>query len=269
MDAPPVLTPERIDAMLSIMAEVCLESVVQGGRRQKAAPDDEAFERSGRALNQACRNLRQTIALKQRFDREETAKAREAHAAAEAERKAAERDRHVKVELKRKRVRHHLHGLVWDEYDDEEAEALCEDVDQRLSDLVHEDDFLDTPIEALIARLADDIGLNDEPEPDPRSAEAVPEEEPSPPSQPLAAGPPSLRDPPPTGVDGERVGNGGASSEPEGSHPHPRPLPARGRGEPAPEPAAVAEASPRPPDPYIPPWERLRPGQRMPGGSGW
>ena len=271
MDAPPVLTPERIDAMLSIMAEVCLESVVEGGRRQKAAPDDEAFERSGRALNQACRNLRQTIALKQRFDREKAAKAREAHAAAEAERKAAERDRHVKVELKRKRVRHHVHGLVWDEYDDEEAEALCEDVDQRLSDLAHEDDFLDTPIEDLITRLADDIGLNDEPEsePEPPPAEAFPEpevsriepapEEPSP-------------HPPPAGVDGERVGSGGVSAEPEGSHPHPRPLAARGRAEPVPEPAVAQAAPPRPPDPpqpYIPPWERLRPGQRMPGGSGW
>ena len=254
MDAPPVLTPERIDAMLSIMAEVCLGSVVEAGQRQKAAPDDEAFERSGRALNQSCRNLRQTIALKQRFDREEAAKAREAHAAAEADRKAAERDRHARVEFKRKRVRRHLENLVWDEYDDEEAEALCEDVDQRLSDLAHEDDFLDTPIEALIARLADDIGLNDEPEPEPPFAEAAPEEEPSPPC-------------------GERVGSGGVGSEPEGSHPHPRPLPAMGSGERGPEPVVAQAAPPRPPDPppqpYIPPWERLRPGQRMPGGSGW
>ena len=259
MSPPPVLTPERIDAMLSIMAEVCLGSVVEAGQRQKAAPDDEAFERSGRALNQACRNLRQTIALKQRFDREETAKAREAHAAAEADRKAAERDRHVKVELKRKRVRHHVHGLVWDEYDDEEAEALCEDVDQRLSDLAHEDDFLDTPIEDLITRLADDIGLNDEPEPEPEPAEAAPANEPSPPEEPS----------PPCG---ERVGSGDVSSEPEGSHPQPRPLAARGRADPVPEPAVAQAAPPRPPDPpqpYIPPWERLRPGQRMPGGSGW
>ncbi|WP_430420627.1 hypothetical protein [Phenylobacterium sp.] len=278
MNAPPVLTPERIDAMLSIMAEVCLGSVVEAGQRQKAVPDDESFERSGRALNQACRNLRQTIALKQRFDREEVAKTREAHAAAEADRKAAERDRHARIEFKRKRVRRHLENLVWDEYDADDADAFCHEVDQRLSDLVYEDDFLDTPLEALIARLADDIGLNDEPE----TAEAAPEpevshtepapEEPSPPSQPLAAGPPSLRDPPPAGVDGERVGSGGVSSEPEGSHPHPRPLPARGRGEPVTEPAVAQAASPRPPDPpqpYIPPWERLRPGQRMPGGSGW
>ena len=260
MNAPPVLTPERIDAMLSIMAEVCLGSVVEAGQRQKAAPDDEAFERSGRALNQACRNLRQTIALKQRFDREETAKAREAHAAAEADRKAAERDRHARVEFKRKRVRRHLENLVWDEYDDEEAEAFCHDVDQRLSDLVHEDDFLDTPIEDLIARLADDIGLNDEPEPE--TVEAAPEPPPTEPA-PEEPSPPC----------GERVGSGGASSEPEGSHPNPRPLPAMGSGERVPEPVLAQAAPPRPPDPppqpYIPPWERLRPGQRMPGGSGW
>ncbi|WP_430423834.1 hypothetical protein [Phenylobacterium sp.] len=235
MDAPPVLTPERIDAMLSIMAEVCLGSVVEAGQRQKAAPDDEAFERSGRALNQACRNLRQTIALKQRFDREETAKAREAQAAAEADRKAAERDRQARIEFKRKRVRRHLENLVWDEYDEDEAEAFCHDVDQRLSDLVHEDDFPDTPIEALIARLADDIGMNHEPEaeteadPSPREPEASPQE-PAPPC-------------------GERVGSGGVGSAPEGSHPHPRPLPARGRGEPAPEPVVAQAARPRPPIP--------------------
>ncbi|WP_430425785.1 hypothetical protein [Phenylobacterium sp.] len=247
MDAPPVLTPERIDAMLSIMAEVCLGSVVEAGQRQKAAPDDEAFERSGRALNQACRNLLQTIALKQRFDREETAKAREAYAAAEADRKAAERDRHARIEFKRKRVRSHLENLVWDEYDADDADAFCHEVDQRLSDLVYEDDFLDTPLEDLITRLADDIGLNDEPEPETEllSAEAVPEPEVSD-AEPQKPSPPC------------GVGSGGVSSEPEGSHPHPRPLPARGRGEPDP-----------PPEPYIPPWERLRPGQRMPGGSGW
>lgn len=280
MDAPPVLTPERIDAMLSIMAEVCLGSVVEAGQRQTAAADDEAFERSGRALNQACRNLRQTIAMKQRFDREEVAKAREAQAAAEADRKAAERDRQARIEFKRKRVRRHLENLVWDQYDEEDADAFCHEVDQRLSDLVHEDGFLDTPLEALIARLSDDIGLNDEPEPE---SEANPESEfsgvepepakPSPPSQPLAAGPPSLRDPPPAGVDGERVGSGGVSAAPEGSHPHPRPLLARGRGDVVPEQVLAEVAPPRPPDPppqpYIPPWEKLRPGQRMPGGSGW
>ncbi|TAL32491.1 MAG: hypothetical protein EPN98_13040, partial [Phenylobacterium sp.] len=248
MNAPPVLTPERIDAMLSIMAEVCLGSVVEAGQRQKVAADDEAFERSGRALNQACRNLRQTIAMKQRFDREEVAKAREAQAGAEADRKAAERDRQARIEFKRKRVRRHLENIVWDEYDDEDADAFCHEADQRLSDLVHEDDFLDTPLEALIARLSDDIGLNDEPEPETEAAEAVPEPPPQKPSPPC----------------GERVGSGGVSSAPEGSHPHPRPLPARGRGDVVPEPVLAEVAPPRPPDPppqpYIPPWEKLRPG---------
>ena len=75
MEAPPVLTPERIDAMLSIMAEVCLESVVGAGQRQKAAADFEDFERCGRSLQRACRNLRQTIAMKQRHDREQERRA--------------------------------------------------------------------------------------------------------------------------------------------------------------------------------------------------
>ncbi len=262
--------------MLSIMAEVCLGSVVEAGQRQTAAADDEAFERSGRALNQACRNLRQTIAMKQRFDREEVAKAREAQAAAEADRKAAERDRQARIEFKRKRVRRHLENLVWDEYDDEDADAFCHEVDQRLSDLVHEDDFLDTPLEALIARLSDDIGLNDEPEPETEAAE----EEPSPPcgervgSGGVSSAPEGSR--PEGGREGsgpEAAGSGGVSAELEGSHPHPRPLPARGRGDVVPEPVLAEVAPPRPPDPppqpYIPPWEKLRPGQRMPGGSGW
>jgi hypothetical protein len=41
-----VLIAERIDAVLSVMAEVCLESVVEAGQRQKAAEDFEAFEHS-------------------------------------------------------------------------------------------------------------------------------------------------------------------------------------------------------------------------------
>ena len=57
-------------------------------------------------------------------------------------------------------MRRHLEHLVWDEYDDEEAEALCEDVDQRLSDLVHEDDFLDTwRLKRIVKTYSDHIAL--------------------------------------------------------------------------------------------------------------
>eukprot|EP01041_Mallomonas_annulata_P030372 gene30372-52495_t len=64
-DIPATLTPERIDAMLSGLAEVCFAGVVEAGDRLKAAEDAEAFERTSRALQTLSRNLRQTIALKQ------------------------------------------------------------------------------------------------------------------------------------------------------------------------------------------------------------
>ncbi|HEY0647614.1 hypothetical protein, partial [Phenylobacterium sp.] len=158
--APPVLTAERIDAMLSVMAEVCLESVVEAGRRQKAAEDFEAFERSGRTLQRACRNLRQTIAMKQRFDREEARKA------AESARRGAEQAREVAVARRRARVQAHFSQVLWNEYEGEDAEGLFDDVGMRLRDLSFDDDFLETPVETLIQRLSDEIGLGEDPEAD-------------------------------------------------------------------------------------------------------
>ena len=113
MDAPPVLTPERIDAMLSIMAEVCLDSVVEAGQRQKTADDLEAFDRGGRTLQRACRNLRQTIAMKQRHDREQERKAEDVRRVAQDVRKDAERVREEAITLRRAQVRRHFDRVLW------------------------------------------------------------------------------------------------------------------------------------------------------------
>jgi hypothetical protein len=227
---PPVLTPERIDAMLSIMAEVCLESVVEAGQRQKAAADDEAFERAGRALQGACRNLRQTIAMKQRFDREEAAKAEMARKAAEGVRAEAEREHRSAVDRHHTRVRRHFERVLWNEYEPTDAQELFEDLDDRLTDLAEQPGFLDTPTETLIQRLADDIGLNDEPD-----EPAAPE--------PIYPEPVAL--------------------EPEPTEPAPLPPPA------PPDPPPVPPRPPDPPPTYAYPWEALRPGQFIPGGTGW
>jgi hypothetical protein len=247
MEAPPVLTPERIDFMLSMMAEVCLESVVDAGQRQKTADDFESFERCGRSLQRACRNLRQTIALKQRFDREEARKAEDTRRVAQDIRKDAERARSDAVTAKRAQVRRHFDRVLWNEYEPEDVEDLLDDLELRLRNMIHEDDFLETPVETLVQRLSDEIGVND-------TADEPTAPEPSPPC-------------------GERVGSGGVGSELQGSHPHPRPLPARGRGEADGPPDASVPPPDPPPDPplepYVPPWERLGPGQRLPGGSGW
>jgi len=286
MDAPPVLTPERIDAMLSIMAEVCLEAVVESGQRQKTAEDPEAFERGGRTLQRACRNLRQTIAMKQRHDREQARKAEDGRKRAVAERVDAERVRRDAVAHKRAAVQRHLDRMLWDEYEQDEALELGEEVEDRLANLAQDADFLDTPLETLIQRLADDIGLGEEPKapiPAGGAETSALSAKGQLPTKPLKTARP--RD----GGDPSRT-SAGALEPPHGSPP------ARGRAkdgpqpcDPCPEPspgaisavesdgptaeAAPPEPPPRPPDPppepYIPPWEKLRPGQHMPGGSGW
>ena len=250
MQAPPVLTAERIDAMLSIMAEVCLESVVEAGQRQKAAEDFEAFERSGRTLQRACRNLRQTIAMKQRHDREEAKKADDARKAAEGVRVQAERSRRDAVGVKRNRVLRHFERVLWDEHEDEAAHEWFEAVDGCLDDLAEDPNFLETPVETLIQRLADDIGLGEE------ELEAAADRVPPPPND------------PPTSP---------ASSAPPDLPPDPEPRPAVSADPPAETLISEAQAPPQPPDPppeplsepYVPPWERLAAGERMPGGSGW
>lgn len=271
MSHPPVLTPERIDAMLSIVAEVCLGSVVEAGQRQKAAADDEGFERCGRTLQMACRNLRQTIAMKQRHDREQDRRAAEAREAAgaaadaaETARKDAERRRSTRVEVRRAAVLGHFETLLWDEYEDDDAQALFDDLDERVGDLSHDPDFTETPLDALIQRLADDLGLNDE-------AEDVPPQAPPPQAPRSHRG--GRRD---HTEDAERssLREPSASSAPSSAITAITAVESDGSAVPTaaglPPPDPPPRPPPRPPDPelYIPPWERLKPGQSMRGG-GW
>ena len=269
MDTPPVLTPERIDAMLSIMAEVCLEAVVEAGQRQKSADDPEAFERGGRTLQRACRNLRQTIAMKQRHDREQARKAEDGRKRAVAERVETERAHGQAVAHKRAAVQRRLDRLLWDEYEQDEALELGEEVEDRLADLAQDADFLDTPLETLIQRLADDIGLGEEPKPPAGGAEtsALPAKSQLP-TKPLKTARPRA------GGDPSRPSAG--TVEPAGHGPQPCESPGTiSAGESDGPTAETTPPEPRPPppdpppEPYIPPWEKLRPGQHMPGGSGW
>jgi hypothetical protein len=255
MDAPPVLTPERIDAMLSVMAEVCFASMVEAGERQKAAEDIDQFDRSGRTLQRACRNLRQTIAMKQRFDREEARKAADARRCAEDDRLQAGRLRREAVGARRGRVLRHFERVLWDEYEDDEAHERLEDLDARLTDLADDPDFLDTPVETLIQRLADEIERDE-------STISQP---------PCGEGPGVGVSPASSSADLSTLQPSGGTAEPPPPDPEPPP---QLHAEPPPEaaPATPELPPPAPPDPppYVPPWEKLRPGQVMPGGgTGW
>ena len=200
--AAPALTPERIDAMLSGVAEVCFAGVTEAGDRLTAAPDAEAFERAARALQTLCRNLRQTIALKQRFDREQLSLATEQRREAELQEREDRRAHLNTLGRHRAPVRSHFEGVLWNEYEEDDAQEIFERLDERLGDLSEDEGFLDIPVETLIARLSEEFGLGaseaaaapDEPLPEAAVPEiAAPPPEPEPP---LAEPEPAPPDPP-------------------------------------------------------------------------
>eukprot|EP01035_Chromulina_nebulosa_P036429 gene36429-49073_t len=202
-NVPATLTPQRIEAMLSSLAEVCYAGVIEAGDRLKAAEDAEAFERTTRALQTLSRNLRQTFAMKQRFDREQARIAAGAREQAETDRKAAETDRQAAVVRHRRLARRRFGELLWTEYEQDDAEALDEAAREWLSELADDDAdaFLATPLETLITRLSEAFAVGEfqaeaEPEPEP---EPAPEPPPKPPAQTWRTTPPPP-EPPPTPV---------------------------------------------------------------------
>ena len=162
--APPVLTPERMDAVFSLMAETGVVGLQKVGARFEVADTDEAVERQARALQTVGRYLRQTIALKLRFDREQAEAEAKRRQVAEAERQAAKEVRDAAVAVRRQQVRSRFRDLLWDEYEYEHDDA-CEMLDGagfRFDALAEEDpEFLDIPLETLVAQIADHLGMNE------------------------------------------------------------------------------------------------------------
>jgi len=247
---PPVLTPARIDAMLSRMAEICMAGVEGAGDRLKAAPDPEAFERAGRALNTVCRNLRQTIAMKQRFDREQLSLATARRREADLERQDHDRVQRDAIGRRRRHVRDHFARVLWTEYEASDAQEVFDDLDERLVELSDGEGFLETPLEALIARLHDEFV----------TAQIV---------RPDAPPPTTLDDEDPEDEAPEDEGPDDAAVAPDRDDPPPAPEPPPADVLPPDPPPPDPPPQPPEPEPYIPPWERLRPGQAWPGASGW
>jgi hypothetical protein len=239
---PPVLTSERIEAMFSGVAEVCFAAVETAGERLQVAPDMADFERAGRTLQTACRNLRQTIALKQRFDREQAALAADRRREADAEHKAATQARESAVTRHHMRVRRHFERVLWNEYEEDDAQEMFNDIDERLGEISEDAAFLETPVETLITRLAEEFGVGAEDEADADVAPSEPQDTEAPveprPSATVEAAPEAALPP-----------------EPEPPEPEPPPR----------------SPDPPPAQPYIPPWEHPRAAFRPPGagGTGW
>ena len=237
--ASPSLDHVTIDAALARTVAVCMAKVEETSTRMTEAADMADFERGGRVLNGLCRNVRQAIAMKQRQDREQASLAADQRREAEGERKVAQQTRDIALGLHRGPVRRHFERVLWDEYEADDAQEIFEDLDARLFELSEAEAFLDTPVRTLIDQLTEEF---------------------MPPAEDAASGAEADEDDEP---------------EPEADEvPEPEPPVVAAEPEPPPEPEPEPEPPPRPPDPpieepYIPPWEKLRPGQRWPGSSGW
>ena len=244
----PAIDPEAFAARLAALDMAAAE---RAHAKFMAAEETKDVTELGRNYQRMARSLRQTLAAYARFRRE-------AAAQAAAETRAASRPtwslpEHIRAQLPpddpdqqaavddldaavQARIRY--------EYDPSEAEALDEEVDEAFDELV-DDDFLARPlaeqVDAVMARLR------------PSRAAAAPEAEPDDEPEP---------EPPPEPQPGDRVLH--AAPEPPPAEPPPPdpPLP-----DPPPPDPPPPEAWPKP---DVPPWEKLRPGQIMPGGgTGW
>ena len=118
-----------------------------------AAQDAQEKQALSLAFHRMGRTLRQTLALEARLRRDARLEARAEDDRAEAAAKS-------KAEARKARVRHTVTRLIWDEAeDDEQADYL-----QLLNERLESEDLADPeePIETLIDRIAEDLGLQAE-----------------------------------------------------------------------------------------------------------
>jgi hypothetical protein len=159
-DASP--TAERREQILGELAEWLHAAARDGQRRLLEAETSEEFERLSGSLCKLARGVRLSVlAQKKQEEARLVAEAKAAKAQADDEARAYAIPRH----LRRVRIRAAVGRHVYEELEDDgEVEMFWADMNARLDELEGADDFLETPIETLVARLCRDLGV-DPPEP--------------------------------------------------------------------------------------------------------
>ena len=136
---------------LARLAQICLAQA-------------EAFQR-------ASRSYRQTVALQEKL-------LREAKRAERETRDDAQKQRSLQTHTRRAKVQSALNQLIWNEYENPEAEALEMVVDDRLDDEQLADTFTTEPLEAQVERIRKSIGLTQaEPEAEPPPNSILPDDD--------------------------------------------------------------------------------------------
>jgi hypothetical protein len=142
------MTPDEILAELTAMGlDLARDLHAEALAAQGQAKADLTL-----AFHRISRSIRQSLALKARLERDQRQAAREA--ANDAARQTLDR-----VQKKRSQIRRAISHDVWSEYEGDEAEALLDDLDAWVYEASEDEAFLDAPVELLIARIRENLGL--------------------------------------------------------------------------------------------------------------
>jgi hypothetical protein len=137
---------------LTLLFQRGLELALRIQEDAMAAEAPEERAKLAVAFHRISRSVRQTAALQMRLAREAKRAEREARDEAAGAAKA-------RVERHGDRVRAAVQRLIWTEAEDDEAVSLIADLDDFLEADALDDDFLETPVEAHVARLSEALGL--------------------------------------------------------------------------------------------------------------
>lgn len=145
---------ERHTRLLERVAELSLSLAEKMHGLAMEAETPEAAAGYGLSFQRAARAVRQTVALEARLQRD--LQRQEKDDAAETRRAAEARIDHRKAQVKAK-----IGLLIWneDEYEDSESLDLDAKLDDRLDAEAFGDHFTDEPLEAQIARLCAELGV--------------------------------------------------------------------------------------------------------------
>ena len=143
---------ERRGRILAELAELGMGLARRVHERAMAAEDAHDADRLTLAFHRLSRSVRQTLALEARLEREDQ------RAAVEDERRA-EDHRRGRVQARRDQVDATVRRLIWTEAERRERGELQAGLDKILAEACAAETFLEGPVEALIARIREDLGL--------------------------------------------------------------------------------------------------------------
>ncbi|MFL5298294.1 MAG: hypothetical protein ACJ798_18095 [Phenylobacterium sp.] len=159
-------TAERREQIAGELAEWLHAAAREAQRRLMEAESTEEFVSLSGSLSTLARGVRQSLLVQERMESQRLA----------AEKKAEEEatpSEFVPRHVKRVRIRAAVGRYVAREMDEEEdIDLLWADMNARLDEWQAADDFLDIPIDVLVARLCRDLGF-EPPEPGPAAPDAA------------------------------------------------------------------------------------------------